>query len=64
LVEFTDASDHVYNLNDRLQIHMVDQTFIRDESTGRLKLAGLASDDIIIVELGSGIQPIEITDFK
>lgn len=64
LVEFFNQSYNTYKLNDKLQVHLVDQKVILDTKIGVRKIAGMTSDEIPSATAGAAAQPVALTDFS
>ena len=61
-IEFTNADDNSYNLNDKVKIHMYGASFVLDQSTKARKVQSFSPSFVHDVTPTSGITPIEITD--
>ena len=62
-IEFDDAVDNTYDLNDDVAIHMYGQSIARDTYTNGLKIDGLTSSAVQSAVPGKGVEPIVVEDF-
>ena len=63
-VEFDDAVDNTYDLNDDVAIHMYGQSIARDTYTNGLKIDGLTSSAVQSAVPGKGVEPIVVEDIS
>ena len=63
-IEFDDAVDNTYDLNDDVAIHMYGQSIARDTYTNGLKIDGLTSSAVQSAVPGKGVEPIVVEDIS
>ncbi|MDO9634304.1 MAG: DUF5689 domain-containing protein [Paludibacter sp.] len=61
-LEFTNAEDNTYNLNDKVKIHMYGASFVLDASSKASKVESFSPSFVHDATPSSGITPIEITN--
>lgn len=61
-IEFTNADDNTFNLNDKVKVHMYGASFILDTSSKASKVESFSPSFVHDATPTSGITPIEITE--
>lgn len=59
LIEFANAKDNTYQLNDKLKIHLYEAEFVRDPVTLGSKLAAFTTNSVFEQSEGTPVVPVE-----
>lgn len=63
-IEFDDAADNVYALDDEVTIHLYGQVLARDAYSNGIKIDGMSSTAVQSVAPGTGVEPIVVEDIS